>query len=90
MGQPRPLFWLFSVFSNKQDNFYNKSMCKNITSIQDFKPTTAMKNVIKMILYTATSEEQTVNGAHFGAVLVIKACSLNSLSFSSRLATVIW
>ena len=28
IGQPRPLFHLFSVFSNKQYNFYNKSMCK--------------------------------------------------------------
>ena len=26
MGQPRPLFHSFSVFSNKQYNFYNKSM----------------------------------------------------------------
>ena len=26
MGQPRPLFRLFSVFSDKQYNFYNKSM----------------------------------------------------------------
>ena len=25
-GQPRPLFRLFFVFSNKQYNFYNKSM----------------------------------------------------------------
>ena len=30
MGQPRPLFNLFSVFSNKQYNFYNKSMQKNV------------------------------------------------------------
>ena len=31
MGQPRPLFRLFSVFSNKhQYNFYNKSMWKNV------------------------------------------------------------
>ena len=28
MGQPWPLFHLFSVFSNKQNNFYNKSMYK--------------------------------------------------------------
>ena len=28
MGQSRPLFRLFSVFSNKQYNFYNKSMWK--------------------------------------------------------------
>ena len=26
MGQPRPLFCLFLVFSSKQYNFYNKSM----------------------------------------------------------------
>ena len=30
MGHPRPLFRLFSVFSNKQYNFYNKSMWKNV------------------------------------------------------------
>ena len=30
MGQPRPLFCLFSVFSNKQYNFYNKYMWKNV------------------------------------------------------------
>ena len=34
MGQPRPLFRSFSVFSNKQYNFYNKSMWKNVMSIQ--------------------------------------------------------
>ena len=28
MGQPRPLFGLFSVFSNKQYKFYNNSMWK--------------------------------------------------------------
>ena len=28
MGQPRPLFRLILVFSNKQYNFYNKSMQK--------------------------------------------------------------
>ena len=28
MGQPRPLFHLFLLFSNKQYNFYNKSMWK--------------------------------------------------------------
>ena len=44
-GQPQPLFCLFSVFSNKQYNFYNKSMWKNVQmSIQYtgpvFKPTT--------------------------------------------------
>ena len=26
MGQPQPLFHLFSVFSNQQNNFYNKYM----------------------------------------------------------------
>ena len=44
MGQPRPLFRLFLVFSNKQYIFYNKSMWKNVMSIQylvlGFKPTT--------------------------------------------------
>ena len=44
MGQTRPLFHLFSVFSNKQNNFFNKSMCKNFMSIQytvpGFEPTT--------------------------------------------------
>ena len=30
MGQPRPLFSLFSVLSSKQYNFYNKSMWKNV------------------------------------------------------------
>ena len=30
MGQPRPLFRLFSVFSNKHYNFYNKYMWKNV------------------------------------------------------------
>ena len=29
-GQPWPLFRLFSVFSNKQYNFYNKYMWKNV------------------------------------------------------------
>ena len=28
MGRPRPLFRLFSVFSNKQNKYYNKSMWK--------------------------------------------------------------
>ena len=28
MGQPRPLFRLFSVFSNKHYNFYNNNMWK--------------------------------------------------------------
>ena len=30
MGQPRPLFRLFLVFSNKHYNFYNKYMWKNV------------------------------------------------------------
>ena len=30
MGQPWPLFRLFSALSNKQYNFYNKSMWKNV------------------------------------------------------------
>ena len=30
MGQPRPLFHLFLVFSNKHYNFYNKKMWKNV------------------------------------------------------------
>ena len=34
MGQPRPLFRLFSVFSNKQCNFYSNSMWKNVMSIK--------------------------------------------------------
>ena len=34
MGQPRPLFHLFLVFSSKQYNFYNKSMRKNVMSIR--------------------------------------------------------
>ena len=34
MVQPKPLFRLFSVFSNKQQSFNNKSMCKNVMSIQ--------------------------------------------------------
>ena len=44
MDQRRPLFHLFSVFSNKQHNFYNKSMWTNVMSIQytapGFEPTT--------------------------------------------------
>ena len=32
--QPRPLFRLFLVFSDKQYIFYNKSMWKNVMSIQ--------------------------------------------------------
>ena len=34
MGQPRPLFRLFSVFSNKHYNFYNKIYEKCPSSIQ--------------------------------------------------------
>ena len=30
MGQPRPLFRLFLVFSNKQYNFCNKKLWKNV------------------------------------------------------------
>ena len=46
MRRPRPLFRLFSVFSNKQYKFYNKSMLKNVqVSIQytapGFEPTTS-------------------------------------------------
>ena len=33
MGLPRPLFRLFLVFSNKQYNFYNKSMWRNVHSV---------------------------------------------------------
>ena len=44
MGHPRPLFVYFRSFSNKQYKFYNKSMGKNIMSIQypapEFEPTT--------------------------------------------------
>ena len=45
LGQPRPLFHLFLVFSNKHHyNFYNRSMWKNVMSIQymapGFKPPT--------------------------------------------------
>ena len=43
MGQPRPIFRLFSVFSNKQYIFYNKLLLK--MSIQytalGFEPTTS-------------------------------------------------
>ena len=52
MGQPRPLFRLFSVvFSNKhQFNFYNKSKSKKFNSIQytapGFEPTTSRSWVI--------------------------------------------
>ena len=44
MGQPRPLLHLFLLFSNKQYKFYNKSIRKNVMSIQypvpGFKPMT--------------------------------------------------
>ena len=42
MGQPRPLFRLFSVFSNKQYNFYNKYMWKMSIqyTVPGFEPTT--------------------------------------------------
>ena len=33
MGQPRPPFHLFAVFSNKQNSFYNKSMWKNVRPV---------------------------------------------------------
>ena len=43
MGQPQPLF-LFSVFLNKQYNFYNRSILKSVISIQytapEIEPTT--------------------------------------------------
>ena len=38
MGQPRPLFGLSSVFSNKQYNFNNSLMWKNVMSIQYTEP----------------------------------------------------
>ena len=40
MGQPRPIFRLFSVFLNKQ--FYNKYMWKKSIqyTVQEFEPTT--------------------------------------------------
>ena len=39
MGQRRPLFGLFSVFSNKHhNNFYNISIWKNVMSIQNMVP----------------------------------------------------
>ena len=42
IGQPRPLFRLFSVFSNKQYNSYNKSMwkmsCPSSIRRQDLNP----------------------------------------------------
>ena len=44
MGHPRPLFRLFSVFFKQTMQFYNKSMWKNVMSIQypaqGFEPTT--------------------------------------------------
>ena len=49
-------FRLFSVVSNKQYNFYNKSMCKNVICIQysapGFKPTTSQTWVISYKHYT--------------------------------------
>ena len=33
MAQPRPLFRLFSVYSNKHYNFYNIYMWKNVHSV---------------------------------------------------------
>ena len=48
MGQPRPLIRLFSVFSSKQDNSFNKSMRK--MSIQytalGFEPITSRTWVV--------------------------------------------
>ena len=43
MGQPRPLFRLFLVFSNKRYNFYNKSMWKNVHLVYGagLEPTTS-------------------------------------------------
>ena len=38
MGQPRPLFRLFSVFSNKHYKFYNKYMWKNVHPCRDSNP----------------------------------------------------
>ena len=48
MGQPLPLFRLYLVFSNKQYNFYNKSMRKMPiqNTAQGFKPTTSRTWVI--------------------------------------------
>ena len=42
MGQPRPLFRLFSVFSNKHYNSYNKYMWKMSIqyTVPGFEPTT--------------------------------------------------
>ena len=45
MGQPQPLFCFFLIFSNKQYNFYNKSMWKNVQVSNQymapgFEPTT--------------------------------------------------
>ena len=37
-GPTRPLFRLFSVFSNRQYNFYNKSMWKNVMSTRPRLP----------------------------------------------------
>ena len=51
MGQPRPLFCLFSVFSIKQYNFYNRSIWKNVqVTIQytapGFEPTTLLTWIV--------------------------------------------
>ena len=48
MGQPLPLFRLYLVFSNKQYNFYNKSIRKMPiqNTAQGFKPTTSRTWVI--------------------------------------------
>ena len=49
-SQSPPLFRLFSVFSNKDYNFYNKSMWINVMSLQyitpGFEPTTSQTLVI--------------------------------------------
>ena len=37
MGQPQPLFRLFLIFSNKQYNFYNKYMWKNVHAVYGAK-----------------------------------------------------
>ena len=50
MGQPKPLFHLFSIFSSIQYNFYSKSMWKNVMSIHytvpGFEPTTSKTWVV--------------------------------------------
>ena len=64
MGQLWPLFCFISVFSNKQYNFYNKSMWKNVqTSIQymapGFKPTTFQKWVVTHNYWTRATAQKT-------------------------------